>query len=108
MNQAVGVVSELWRFPVKSMAGERLETAELSLNGVVGDRAYALIDLETGKKVSAKNSDFPNFLDCRAAFVEPPQLGRSVPPVRIILTNGKSVTSDAAGADQCDASNATV
>ena len=71
----------------------------MSLNGVVGDRAYALIDLETGKKASAKNSDFPNMLDCRVAFVEPPQLGRGVPPVRITLSSGKSVTSDAAGAD---------
>ena len=62
MSQAAGVVSELWRFPVKSMAGEQLQAAELSLNGIVGDRAYALIDLETGKKVSAKNLDFPNML----------------------------------------------
>ena len=99
MSQAAGVVSELWRFPVKSMAGEQLQAAELSLNGIVGDRAYALIDLETGKKVSAKNSDFPNMLDCRAVFVEPPQLGRGVPPVRITLTNGKSVTSDAPDAE---------
>lgn len=31
-------VAELWRFPVKSMRGERLESAELAPNGIVGDR----------------------------------------------------------------------
>jgi uncharacterized protein len=40
----IGSVSGLWRFPVKSMRGERLEQAELTGRGLAGDRAYALID----------------------------------------------------------------
>jgi len=31
-------VAELWRYPVKSMAGERLTTAELTPQGLAGDR----------------------------------------------------------------------
>lgn len=31
-------VAELWRYPVKSMAGERLQTAALTANGIDGDR----------------------------------------------------------------------
>lgn len=31
-------IAELWRYPVKSMAGERLETAEVTSGGLVGDR----------------------------------------------------------------------
>ena len=31
-------VQEIWRYPVKSMAGESLETADLTEGGVVGDR----------------------------------------------------------------------
>jgi uncharacterized protein len=31
-------IAELWRYPVKSMAGERLERAELRDDGIVGDR----------------------------------------------------------------------
>ncbi len=55
-NGKVGAVARLWRFPVKSMRGERLEQAELTEHGLVGDRAYALIDANTGKVVSAKSA----------------------------------------------------
>src|SRR5262245_42208972 len=52
----VGVVSELRRYPVKSMLGEALDVAPISAAGVAGDRAYAVVDVETGKVVSAKRS----------------------------------------------------
>ena len=94
-NSIVGAVAGLWRFPVKSMRGERLEQAELTEHGLVGDRAFALIDAETGKVVSAKSVKlFPGLLGCRAAFVEPPRAGGGLPPVRIVLPDGTSVTSD--------------
>jgi len=31
-------VEQLWRYPVKTLAGERLETAELTANGIPSDR----------------------------------------------------------------------
>ena len=31
-------VEQLWRYPVKTLAGERIETAELTANGIPGDR----------------------------------------------------------------------
>lgn len=31
-------VGALWRYPVKTLAGERLDTAEITLGGIVGDR----------------------------------------------------------------------
>ncbi len=66
----------------------------------MGDRAYALIDGETGKVVSAKSVRlFPDMFGCRATFVEPPEAGGEVPPVRITLKDGSSVTSDSAGSD---------
>ena len=52
-NQAT--VSTLWRYPVKSMMGEELNGTHITQSGVLGDRAYALIDTETNKVVSAKN-----------------------------------------------------
>lgn len=97
----VGAVTALWRFPVKSMQGEQLEQAELTGQGVVGDRAYALIDRDTGKVVSAKSVRlFPDVLACRAAFVGSPQAGGDLPPVRISLPNGIAVTSDSAEVDR--------
>ncbi|MBV8980358.1 MAG: MOSC domain-containing protein [Acidimicrobiia bacterium] len=50
----VGVVSDLRRYPVKSMLGEQLERAPITEKGVVGDRQYALIDDATGKVISVK------------------------------------------------------
>ena len=50
----VGTVSDLRRYPVKSMLGEQLERAGLTEQGLEGDRAYALVDDETGKLVSVK------------------------------------------------------
>lgn len=37
-------VTELWRYPVKSMAGERLQSCEITERGLEGDRRWALID----------------------------------------------------------------
>jgi uncharacterized protein YcbX len=37
-------ISDLWRYPVKSMAGERLERACLGVNGVPGDRLLYVVD----------------------------------------------------------------
>ena len=94
-NTAAGSVARLWTFPVKSMKGEQLEQGELTDRGLVGDRAYALMDAETGKVVSAKSIRlFPDLLGCQAAFVEPPRLDDEMPSVRITLPNGNSVTSD--------------
>ncbi|HXV59807.1 MAG TPA: MOSC N-terminal beta barrel domain-containing protein, partial [Vicinamibacteria bacterium] len=99
-SELVGSVAEIWRFPVKSMTGEGLDAAELDERGVLGDRAYALIDLDTGKVVSAKSvRRFPDLLRCRAEFIEPPVSGTEPPPVRITLPDGTSVVSDAPDAD---------
>jgi len=100
MGETVGTVRALWRFPVKSMLGEELDAADVSEGGVVGDRAYALVDKETGKVASAKHAKlWPNLLKCRAAFVEPPGRGGEGPAVRIELADGTSVLSDAPDVD---------
>ena len=95
-SERVGTVRGLWRFPVKSMLGEELEAVDLGEGGVVGDRAYAIVDRQTGKVASAKHAKlWPNLLKCRATFVEPPRPGDAVPPVRIDMPDGDSVRSDA-------------
>lgn len=51
-------VSQLWRYPVKSMIGETVDSVDIDMLGVVGDRIWAARDLERGgirgaKKISA-------------------------------------------------------
>lgn len=95
-----GAVAGLWRFPVKSMRGEQLEEVEVTERGVLGDRAYALIDTDTGKVVSAKSVKlFPSLFDCKATFIEPPSEDGELPPVQISLPDGTSVTSDSGDVD---------
>jgi uncharacterized protein YcbX len=100
-SKAVGSVAELWRYPVKSMQGELLEEAVVTEQGVLGDRAYALIETDTGKVVSAKSAKlFAGVLNCRARFVEPLQNAGDAPPVQISLPDGTVLQSDSAGVDR--------
>ena len=97
----VGVIESLWRFPVKSFKGEKLNQVQFEKRGVLGDREYALIDKETGKVVSAKSvKQFPDLLMCAANYLEAPQAGKKIPPVRITLADGTTVNSDSENANQ--------
>jgi uncharacterized protein YcbX len=90
----IGSVVSIWRHPVKSMMGEELNATDITAGGVLGDRTYAVVDRTDRKVASAKNPrKWPNLFDFRASFVEPPRLGATLPPVRITLPDGTSVTS---------------
>jgi uncharacterized protein YcbX len=56
----MGSVAEVWRYPVKSMAGERLDACEVAETGLVGDRRWALIDgtaHRAGKPLTIREED---------------------------------------------------
>jgi uncharacterized protein YcbX len=89
----VGHVRELWRFPVKSMQGERLDRATHVGTGlgIVGDRGWAVRaesvgEIQGGKKIAT-------LLQCAARYVEEP-IGGSSPHVEITLPDGATVRSD--------------
>jgi uncharacterized protein YcbX len=91
----VGSVAALWRYPVKSMLGEELNASHVTAHGLLGDRAHALVDSETGKVVSAKNPrKWPDLFHYRAAFFEPPCPAGGLPAVRITLPDGTTLTGD--------------
>jgi uncharacterized protein YcbX len=91
----VGSVVSLWQYPVKSMMGEELNATEVTERGLLGDRAYALVDSADGKVATAKNPrKWPRLFDFRATFIEPARAAAKVPPVRIALPDGTTVTSD--------------
>jgi uncharacterized protein YcbX len=77
------------------MMGEELNATEVTERGLLGDRAYALVDSSDGKVATAKNPrKWPRLFDFRATFIEPPRAAAKVPPVRIVLPDGSTVSSD--------------
>ena len=96
-----GSVVALWRYPVKSMMGEELNAAEVTPRGLLGDRAYALIDPSNGKVASAKHPrKWAGLFDCRASFVAPPRGGEQPPAVRVTLPDGTTITSEQGDLDR--------
>jgi uncharacterized protein len=83
----VGVVSELFRYPVKSMLGERLTELEVGPQGVIGDRAWALRE-RNGRIVSAKK--WANMFEFSASYETQPQ-PCPLAPVRITLPDGRQI-----------------
>ena len=78
----------LWRYPVKSMLGERVDALEVRENEVVGDRTWALVD-EQGRALAAKT--VPELLFAHASTRDD--------TVCITLPDGREVTAGEAGSD---------
>jgi uncharacterized protein YcbX len=77
------------------MLGEELNATQVTDRGLLGDRLYGLVDRADGKVATAKNPrKWPNLFDCRAAFVDTPHTGATIPPVRITLPGGLTITSE--------------
>jgi uncharacterized protein YcbX len=84
----VGIIRDLWRYPVKSMRGEQLARACVSERGVDGDRMHAVRDCETGKIASAKHPRlWGTLLQCVAHYTDPERA------VAITLPSGQQLTS---------------
>jgi uncharacterized protein len=99
-KELIGRVAEMWRYPVKSMMGEEIDCAYVTGHGMLGDRAYALIDRATGKVASAKNPrKWPGLFGFKAAYCAPPSACDEIPPVMIALPDGGSFRSDSPGLD---------
>jgi uncharacterized protein YcbX len=87
----VGRIAELWRYPVKSMQGERVRAARaIPRSGIAGDRGWAVRDEKVGEIRGAKY--IPALLQCRARYLEEPSPGGSA-PVEIELPGGERVRS---------------
>lgn len=82
-----GTVSELWRFPVKSMAGERVERLRVDWRGAGGDRTHALHFEHKGAVRRLTAREAPTLLRWRAGYgdhdVDPEQ-----PPLATLTAPG--------------------
>jgi len=81
---------EIWRYPVKSMVGGTVESAELSVLGIVGDRHWAVRSLELGGIRGAKR--IGDLMKFSAAYTDGTR-------VQITLPDGSTVHSDDADVD---------
>lgn len=61
-------VLELWRYPVKSMGGERLQSAPLGELGIAHDRGWGVFDVDTGTVLTARRT--PELLYATARVVD--------------------------------------
>ncbi|KAA1425874.1 MOSC domain-containing protein [Nocardioides antri] len=90
----VGTVTELWRYPVKSMGGEQLGSSAVDQRALHADRMWAVRDLELGAVTTARR--LPALLGCTARFVDEPPVGvgpGDVVPVVVTLPDGREVAS---------------
>lgn len=55
-NPITAVVEEIWRYPVKSLRGERLREVRVDGRGLLGDRLWAVRDPDSGRLGSGKNT----------------------------------------------------
>jgi uncharacterized protein YcbX len=79
-QMATGKVVSIWRYPLKSMMGEELNSSYVTERGLLGDRTYALIDQETRNVASAKNPrKWGTLFDFHATFIDPLQDVENIP-----------------------------
>lgn len=93
-RRQIGVVQDLFRYPVKSMRGERLSAVDIGMHGIIGDRAYALRETN-GRVVTAKK--WANMLEFSAGYDAPPVPG-ALAPLRITLPDGRTMQAQATDA----------
>lgn len=89
MGEHVGVVSELWRYPVKSMRGQRQDSVRVEERGVVGDRLYAVRDRD-GKLASGKSTRRFRRFEGMLGF----QAGDEDGVLTITLPEGRQIRAD--------------
>ena len=80
-------VRQLWRYPVKSLAGQAVERADVGPLGLAGDRTHGLVDLDTGLVLTARR--VPQLL-----FATPVPIPASDPPGWAIALPDGTVTAD--------------
>jgi uncharacterized protein YcbX len=92
----IGTVSRLWRYAVKSMAGERLGSARLTRSGFPGDRGWAVYDETRDGVTGAKR--LPPLRAWRGRYPSEPVAGAAPPPAELTSPDGVSVLTDSPNA----------
>lgn len=94
MSERVGVVSELWRYPVQSLRGESVSALDFTDAGIVGDRGYCVAEAETGAAGTAARPPWKMLVTWSARYLVEPASGRDLPVVEISFPDGATMFSD--------------
>src|SRR4051794_21555996 len=76
----MGTVLQLWRWPVKSMAGERVNALRVDGRGAGGDRTHAVLHEHKGERKPLTAREAPRLLAWQARY--PFNVGGGVDPAR--------------------------
>ena len=87
----VGVIREIWRFPVKSMQGATIESCAVSKIGVLGDRRWAMRDVQRQEIQWGKRH--PELMLCTARYRSEPD-SDAVQQVDVTFPDGETIASD--------------
>ncbi|NOU92696.1 MOSC domain-containing protein [Paenibacillus sp. LMG 31456] len=90
----IGEIKNINRYPVKSLAGEGLETSRIETYGLYGDRSHAFID-ETKEGWSSYMTarQIPDLLSYKAMFIGEGS-AQEFPKVNVVAPNGRSLNWD--------------
>ncbi|WP_257351065.1 MOSC domain-containing protein [Pseudalkalibacillus decolorationis] len=87
MDASVGTLSQIYRYPVKSLRGESLLESIVENYGLYGDRSHAFLDkTRRGEYLTARQA--PNLLGYKAEFTEE-RKGPTFPNVKITSPEGR-------------------
>jgi len=85
-----GKVTSLWRYPVKSLQGEAIASAQVEDDGVLGDRQWGIRDDRTGRILTARGR--PELLSAAASYNDHEPL--------ITLPDGRTLVGPGARTDR--------
>src|SRR5687767_14698207 len=89
----LGTIREIYRYPVKSMAGELLDSATLGWHGLDGDRRFAFRRLGDGSGFPWLSASRLPALLCHRPYHPP---GESGHVIRVVTPDGQDLAGDSA------------
>ena len=98
-NAALDSVESIWRYPVKSMAGEKLQSVFVSDKGIIGDRVYAFVNEETNRAAVVRKWA-ESLLNYHPHFVSEPEPQSKILALEIVMPSGETLTTTDANIEE--------
>lgn len=99
-NENAMTVAQIYRYAIKSMGGESVQSVQIAPDGIVGDRRFAILEVETNDIASAKvPRKWGLLMQFSARYVSDPVLGQPLPRVEITFPDGTVRHNDDADID---------